>query len=934
MSAREFFHYYQTDTRSKWQVTAEANKDKKELKARRMSILAVSSPDVDSSNRDNVYYKGPFYVDIDRKDLSDSITSANLLLERLRYWGVPNESYQIFCSGSKGFHFYFHQKLFYSGRPMRRLPEIYKKLASHFYVPGLDFAPYCGGKGNLFWLPNVARDDGTYKRHITEEQLEMMDPGEYRALTSVPCITEPPKLVAPINTVPQLLAAFQEAEEYITKKPEKQTDKEELLGNESLNLITESSPPCIGCAVNGDIKAGATFNQVALQVATYLNDTKADDAKATAIILQLAEKAPSAKYPTPHDRARHAEGVLRYLQHTNDKPFSCPAMRSVLAFRPCKECPIEEAESLAVDHYDIEERADGYYSLNGRSAKRITSFTLIPYKTIYAEDPVDHVLRRSYTLCGIQRLGETLVETVKLSEDAWLSRTNFIKEVMGISNLAVVATDGEIQSIKRWVMRDTERLEDQIEVKAVGVHCNEINGKLRFTYVEDGYSINKVGVHNTHVYPSNATYTSSALPKVKKINLPDAKQYDYETLLRHLLNLNESTVMAPLLGWLTACHFKAQLMNTFHEFPLFMLWGGRGSGKTKLASVVTSVLHGCDYLRYPPMLIGQATPFALIDTVTSTTTVPRVLDEFNRHGCKPGAYESITDILKAGYNNSAISRGRLTRAGERGRGGFGAVTDHFFVTAPIMALAEHAPEVPALLDRSFLSMLKEPAIRGRQASMLAASAQMERLWSVAKALVVYSLRLRPEALLEEYQAWTDTIHPAYPERQAHTRRVIGLGLQHLRALLVDELRFDMSEDMDRLLAAYQMMVEKYESVAEHAGYQTEIDRILMALASFITLHKRRGDYASIPRGMFEIDDKRGFLYLDVPVAFCVLEDHYAARRDTMPIRQPQQFERILTGENYYVGTEYRESMTTSRQVVCLSLPELKKKGIDVSLFLG
>lgn len=936
MSAREFYHYFQTDTQHKWQVVTEANKDKhKDLKVKRMSILAVSSPDVDSENRDNVYYKGPFYVDIDRKDLADSIESAQLLLERIRFWGIPGESYQIFCSGSKGFHFYFHPKLFYSGRPMRRLPEIYRRLASDFYVAGLDYAVYCGGKGNLFWLPNVKKDDGSHKRFITEAQLEAMTPEEYRALTSVPCVTDPPRLVAPVSTVPQLIQFFQEAEDYVLKKHLKKEDEvEEPLGEEALRLIAESSPPCIGCATNGDVRTGSTYNQVALQVATYLVDAKVDIPRRGAIIQQLAEKVSSSKYATTQDRVRHTEGLVQYLQHSKDRPFSCPAMRAVLAFRPCKECVIEDIESASTDHYDIEERKDGYYSLQGRTAKRITSFTLVPYKTIYTEDPTDHALRRAYTLCGIERLGETLTETVKLTEEAWLGRLNFIKELMGISNLSVVATDAEIQSLKRWVMRDTEKLEDQIEVKTVGVHSNEIKGKTRFTFVENGFSINKFGVPNTHVYPSNAAYNSSALPKIKNISLPDRSKYDYESIVTHLLNLNEPSALVPLLGWLGACHLKSQIMHVFHEFPLFVLWGGRGSGKTKTASVLTSALHACDYLRYPPMSVGQTSQFAIIDTVTSTTTVPRVLDEFNRHSCKPGHYDGITDIFKAGYNNSAIGRGRLTRPGERGRGGFGAVTDHFFVTSPLLLLAEHAPEVPALLDRSYLCMLREPSIRGRQGSMIEVTTNLEKFWGVAKALVLHALRVKPDMLLEDYLEWGKLVHPAYPERQAHTRKVIGLGLQHLEQVLVSDLKLSVADEMRSVVDGYRDLIGQYESVAEHAGYQTEIDRILMALAGFITLHRRRGDTAAIPRGMYEIDHQRGFLYLDVPTAYCVLEDHYAARRESLPIRQSQQFERILTGEKYFVGKELRESMVPTRQVSCLSLAEMKKKGMDVSLFLG
>lgn len=933
MAAREFYYFYQTDPKETWRVTPEGNKDKhKELGAKRMSILAVSSPEVDSSNRDNVYYKGPFYVDIDRKELSESIESARILLERLRYWGVPEESYQIFCSGSKGFHFYFHAKLFYSGRPLKHLPQIYKRMASHFYVPGLDYAPYSGGKGNLFWIPNVLREDGTYKTMISPDDLMEITPDHYRAITSVQCLREPPKIPAPLSTIPHLVAFFQEAETYVTEKYAKKAEPEEALDELSLSHISTEAPPCIGCLINGDLRVGTNFNQAAFQLATYLNDTKADSARVSALTLQLAEKQQSTKYPSTHDRARHAEGLVQYLSNTKDKPFSCQAMRAVLAFRPCNECTLEEEAEAKVDHYDIEERKDGYYIVQGKASKRLTSFIMTPIRTVFEEDPISHTMRRAYTLCDVSQMGEVWHEPVQLTEDAWLCRMNFLKAFVGISNLKITATDSEIQSLKHWVMRDTETLEDQISVSSVGIHANHIKGRTRFTYVEDGYSVNRFGVPNTHVYPAQASYNSSALPRLQAVPVPDKDRYDYEAMLSHLFKVNEPEVVAPILGWLTACHLKAQIMSIYHEFPLFVLWGGRGSGKTKTACVLTSSLHACDYLHYPPMSVGQATQFAVIDTITGTTTVPRVLDEFNRHGCRRGMYEILTDLFKAGYNNSTIGRGRLTKAGEQGRGGFGAVADYYFVTSPMMILAEHAPETPALLDRAFLSMLREPSIAGRQQHMVEVSVQQPQFWHIAKALVIHALRVAPDMLREQYEKWGPLVNELYTERQAHTRRVIGVGLQHLEQVLVRELGLDLQKEMSDLISTFKGMVGGYESVAEHAGYQTEVDRILVALAGFLTLNRRRGTTSNIPRGMLEVDPQRGMLYIDVPTAFCMLEEHYSLRRETMPIRQSQQFERILASEKYYVGTEYRENMTTLRNVVCLSLAGLKAKGIDVSLF--
>lgn len=932
MTAREFYHYYQTSEHAKWEVVTEANFNRlKQLGAKRASILAVS-PLVDGTNKDNVYYKGPFYVDIDRKDLADSIASAQQLLARVRGWGIQESSYIIFCSGSKGFHFYFHPKLFYSGKPLKKLPQIYAKLASNFWVPGLDFQPYCGGKGNLFRLANVQREDGKYKTYISPAELETLTVEQYLALTSVQQLKDPPRLEAPISTLPSLIQFFQEAEEFVTKR-EMEKEPPPIPEGALLQLGT-AHPPCIGCLIGGDVRPGMTYNQVSLQMATYLVDSRSDQARIDSLSGQLANKLTSNAYNTFEARYDHTRGIVGYLQHSGDKRFSCPAMRSVLSYRPCKDCTIEEVVESQSDHYDIEERKDGYYMLEGRRARRITSFTLVPQRTVNAEDPIDHVMRRAYVLCSIDQMGERLHEDIKIPEDAWLSRGAFVRAFSGVSNLKITGTDNDIQSLKHWVMRDTEALGDQIEVSTVGIHANHINQKTRFTYVEQGFSINKWGVQETHVYPSQASYRSSALPLLQHVATPDPAKHDYETLLRHLFSINDLEIVAPLIGWLSACHLKSHFMSVFQEFPLFVLWGGRGSGKTKTACAAVGAMNACDYLRFPPPTAGQTSLFAVIDIVTGTTTVPRVVDEFNRHGCKPGYYETLTEIFKAGYNNASMGRGRLTRNGERGRAGFGATTDYFFVTSPILLLSEHAPETPALLDRTYLCMLREPAISGKQEHMLEVTNNQQRFWELVKYLTAKSLDVRLDILREQHAEWGTRIHQAYTERQAHVRRVIGVGLQHLQHVFVKELKLDIAKEISELIEVYTEIVGRYESVAEHAGYQTEIDRILMSLGGIISMSKRRQSQTQLPRGVYEVDQAKGILYVDVPMAYLLLEEHYAARRETMPLRQSQQFERIMAGEKYYIGRELRESMTSTRTVVALDMKEMKKKSIDTSLFIG
>ena len=217
--------------------------------------------------------------------------------------------------------------------------------------------------------------------------------------------------------------------------------------------------------------------------------------------------------------------------------------------------------------------------------------------------------------------------------------------------------------------------------------------------------------------------------------------------------------------------------------------------------------------------------------------------------------------------------------------------------------------------------------------MLEVTNNQQRYWELVRYMTDRSLEMRTEVLRDLHTSWASKLHPGYPERQAHVRKVIGVGLQHFEAVFVKGLGLDIAKEVAELIEVYTSLIGNYESVAEHAGYQTEIDRILMSLAGMVAVSRRSGTQ-SLPRGVIEVDKDKGVLYLDIPLAYQLLEIHYASRRDAMPLRQAHQFERIMAGEKYYIGRELRESMTSARTVVALDLKEMKKKSIDVSLFYG
>jgi len=327
--------YYQRSEKETWRVT-EASKGVKEALvkegAMRASILSVSEPVTDDTDESKLRYQGPFYIDIDSSDISESIESAKTILKKIEDEKIPPESVEIYCSGSKGFHFYFHQKLFSNGRPVKQLPYIYKRMAIYFYVPGLDTQVYCGGRGNLFRIPDVQRADGKYKVRILPQELEVMTPEMYSQLTSAPRNISFPEMVAPKLENSFMLNAYTAAKQMMAAE-EKQL-KDPGIPDSSIQQFQSSPPQCVSDLVEYKVKGTANFNRSAFQLAIFLRRAAVPFSLADSLMTRFADASNSSSYSSPKERLQHVRGLFAYAKSNPRRTFSCSAMRSVLSTRP------------------------------------------------------------------------------------------------------------------------------------------------------------------------------------------------------------------------------------------------------------------------------------------------------------------------------------------------------------------------------------------------------------------------------------------------------------------------------------------------------------------------------------------------------------------------------------------------------------------------
>ncbi|MCA9540534.1 MAG: hypothetical protein KC620_16655, partial [Myxococcales bacterium] len=152
-----------------------------------------------------------------------------------------------------------------------------------------------------------------------------------------------------------------------------------------------------------------------------------------------------------------------------------------------------------------------------------------------------------------------------------------------------------------------------------------------------------------------------------------------------LIALNEPAVMLPLLGWFHAAPLRAFVRERLGHFPLLVVWGTQGSGKTTLVCEVLWPLFGVE-AALP--FSANATEFTLLKLMASTNAVPVVLDEYKPSDMAQGRLAALHRLLRQGYTGELAQRGRSDQT----------VVD-YALDAPVCLIGECRPIEPALLER-------------------------------------------------------------------------------------------------------------------------------------------------------------------------------------------------------------------------------------------
>jgi len=899
----------------------------KELAAKKATILEVSDLVPDEGDRRIYAYRGPLYFDIDcKQDLKLAIESGIRLAEKLVELGVPTQGVRAYASGSKGVHITVDQRYFSSGRAIKGLPLVYKAMAKELYVPGMDFQVYCCGRGNSFRVPNVQRKDGRYRVPITMEELLALTPERYLELVSTPrnlAIMEP----TPVKAV-QLEILFEEARKEVNSVPPQTII---VSSRETLEEIAKDVPPCVQqmCDWKG-VRSARNLNQVAMQLGVYLARVPVSDVVADGLISRLADNAKSSKYETLRGKLEHVRGQVAYMQSNEGYHFSCPTMRSMLEKPPCRGCSIEnrpEAGNDAAGILGLAERDEGMYLLTGKSEKWLTNFKMTPTDH-YVEIPKDGSMpRRVGTKIELHEK-EELVTTIMFSESSWLSRSAFMRDTTeGHGVLMFFGTDNDVQKIKGLVLNKEKSMGEIYRVHTAGIHMEKLYGTEVYTYVEPDMSINSNRIQGTYEMAGEII----ARPYFAHASVAAPRDATVEQAILAAFSMNRPENLARIIGWLCACHLKVQLMACYGQFPILSVWGSAGSGKSKTSELLCW-LNGTDYsMRDTPVNISSITKFAILDYASSTTTVPRILEEYNKSKMNMATWNAVGEIVKASWNGETMLRGTLAES-KREQGRTGAKVVKIPISSPLLVVSEQELEMPALQERSLRVKLSKDALAGREEEHQMLLDNRDALRQLGKAMMAKSLQISTTRVKEMFAA-TQDIPRVLDVRPRYCHQVAAMGLDFLAEVLGDLQMPTAQAAAVELRAELVAFITKSSTSAVPMGARSEIDAVLEEMDIMAGL-SNAGEVQWLVKGMhYLILDGGRTLAIDPLICHAIYKKYSkSSSHQRVVIESAKQFLVLLRDERYYAGEKVITGIASGRTVALLDREKMSQKGVDTHNF--
>ena len=681
-------------------------------------------------------YKGPLYFDMDDAE-SPASTAKDVvkLIDSLSKLDVEPSDLLVYASGGKGFHVIVDERIFLVKPPragIAMLPAIYNEIAFKVAVASMDFAVYSGRKGRMFRQANIQRPNNLYKVQISIKELEEIADADvvdaeqmYREICSAP---RPETFPDVVFQAAGLMALFDISKVSVTKSAARR--------KKIKPVVLPKLLPSFDAMLEGrGIKPDAGFHQIALQVCVtaHQQGLSAKDLVEKAEGLIQSHDSDGYRYNTPEKRRQE---LYRMWEYTYDNPcydYSGKAISALLTHRApdlhgleVEQDEIEQAllggdiediEGGEYDHAGIIMTRKGAFIVTEHGPKQVTAVTFDNVTELLSTEKNQLSVIEADVYVGGRMKGRDAftLETFQSSGNLNKLASSYGQIFNGNDNQArgmyLRMVEKARQKNQTMYVIAREGLDyvqipfhEDPEIKEGFLVWSDSKQVVTQDSVADKISLRFVG------WPDDRgqfqTDLGAAEDLVPWLQIGDNKE-EMRTFLKNLLGCQKPSTIGKLLGWTTACHYRMVFHRMYGQFPLMHINGPGGMGKTQM-TLLFSAQHY--YKEEAKMLSPTSTLFAVANSISSSSSIPLVLDEFKPSEMPQNVYDKFKLMMRDSYNCRTVERG----GGSRDNADYRS-THRVELSAPVCFIAEAVESEPALMERVVLLTLTKPDIIKTQA---------------------------------------------------------------------------------------------------------------------------------------------------------------------------------------------------------------------------
>jgi hypothetical protein len=264
--------------------------------------------------------------------------------------------------------------------------------------------------------------------------------------------------------------------------------------------------------------------------------------------------------------------------------------------------------------------------------KTLASFTIEPRMRITLEG-------ESERLDTVLKTGEAEYRCL-FRREVWNSKRQFLAALPNV-DLQYYGTDKDAQAILAMVT--CEELPIRKGTTVLGR-----NGDL--WVLKDGVLSRDGWIENPEL-----VYIPSEVEFDRRVDYPRTENETalIKQVIPLLLMLNEGKIIFPILGWFFSTPFVPEIRRRLRHFPLLVMWGTHGAGKSSLLSLLWG-LFGMK----SELFSSTETAFTFLRLFSGTSSIPIIIDEFKPFNMKEDEARLVIRFLKRLYDGEIEHRGR------------------------------------------------------------------------------------------------------------------------------------------------------------------------------------------------------------------------------------------------------------------------------------